>query len=135
MPAILGPAAQRINASVAGFTHTPEAPVSQPTGHSLAEVPELLPTEYGGLQHLFREGLTPGLVEPVVTALQKPTSSLRGVLGGLRPNPVMHQPTNPGPALGTPHDVGAQLAPPVPRALNPGGLPRWVTTIRQTLGL
>lgn len=89
MPAIMSTAAQRINASVAGMTHnplTPANPGAQQHGASVAEVVDLIPTEFGGLTHLFGgEAVPVEQFRPVQTALTD-TTAIAGRLGGLVPD-------------------------------------------------
>lgn len=83
MSAIVQQGAAKINADRAGLTQVdpPESTASAPT------FPEILTgigSEYGGLSHLFGDGL--GAVRPVETAVTVPTDSIRGRLGGLVPS-------------------------------------------------
>jgi|ERR1700685_1304425 len=81
MPAILKVASDKINADTAGLTSAePKVPTAQ--GTSPTEfVSQFVGSEYGGLSHLFSTDLP----TPVVTAVERPTDSLRGRLGGLVP--------------------------------------------------
>jgi hypothetical protein len=85
MPAMLGPAAQTMQNNRPGtFTHAPESPAvatGAPSSVTLSEVVGDLPTEYGGLSHIFSDSM-PAVVE---TAVSTPTDSLPGKLGGLVP--------------------------------------------------
>jgi hypothetical protein len=89
MAAILSPVAQRINASTAGMTHnplTPSNPGAQQHAASAVEVADLVPTEFGGLTHLFGGGGVPlDQFRPVSTSLPE-TTAVAGRLGGLVPN-------------------------------------------------
>lgn len=108
MPAILNPAARRINADVAGLTHVggepnPGAPVAATPTEILHEV---VPTEHGGLAHLFSDGLIPSPTEIVSTDLVQPTGSLLGRLGGLVPRTTSSQAPGPGTQIAPPTTEG-----------------------------
>jgi hypothetical protein len=92
MAGALHAASQRINDSVAGLTgqvHNPSQEPGAPAAASPVEVIDHLPTEFGGLTHLFGGG---GLAEaptqfaPVNVGKEIPAGSVRGVLGGLAPD-------------------------------------------------
>jgi hypothetical protein len=100
MASILNAAAQRINASTAGLTGVKANPSLEPgAAHpaSATEVADLIPTEFGGLTHLFGGQAAPSTqFQPVTTAKTIPTGSLPGKLGGLVPdarNAVTHAAT------------------------------------------
>src|SRR5580692_7099562 len=85
-------AAERINASRAGLTGQTSLPQNEPgAAHpaSPVEVADHIPTEFGGLTHLFGGG---GVVEsptqfaPVNVGREIPTGSVAGKLGGLAPD-------------------------------------------------
>lgn len=91
MPAILNTAAQRVNASVAGLTGAAK-PASQEPGAQVRTTPseliEQLPTEFGGLTHIFSGGGidTVGSLEPVNVSRSVPVGAQPGPLGGLVPD-------------------------------------------------
>lgn len=100
MSGILSAAAQRVNTSVAGLTgqvSDPRQEPGAPQSASATEVADLIPTEFGGLTHIFGGGggeNTPSQFAPVTTARDVPTGSVPGRLGGLVPdvkNTVVHQ--------------------------------------------
>lgn len=125
MPAILNPAARRINADVAGLTHVGGEPnPGAPVGYIPAEtLHEVLPTEHGGLAGIFHDQLITNPAEiltRVDTGLVQPTGSILGRLGGLIPRPVSSQ--APGP--GTQQVAPTGIAPPGTSPANlwgPGG--------------
>jgi len=83
-------AAQRINASRAGLTGQTALPENEPGAQVAAtptEIADLVPTEFGGLSHIFAGGETaiPSVV-PVNTAKTIPSGSVAGKLGGLAPD-------------------------------------------------
>lgn len=97
MPSILGVAAQRINTATAGITGSPTAPDPNVNAGgkgspevpqaSPAEITNLIPTEFGDLTNLFGGEAQPSQqYEPMQTALTIPGGSVRGVLGGLKPD-------------------------------------------------
>jgi hypothetical protein len=83
-------AAKRINTNVAGVTGPPALPENEPGAalvKSATEYTEDLPTEFGGLTHLFGGQAAPSAqYEPVQTAKTIPAGSVRGPLGGLKPD-------------------------------------------------
>lgn len=135
MPAVLGPAAQRINADVAGLTHVAADHTPPPGAPQAATAEEILhgsvPSEFGGLSHIFSDHLVeaPTFVE---TAVSKPTSSLVGRLGGLVPQHTTAQ--EPGPRSGLPPRTfpGGELP---PNGATPVGWQTYVTRARRWLGL
>lgn len=98
MAGVLQLAAQRINAATAGVTGSPtatETGVARAGGKGSGAVPQaspqevtqLLPTEFGDLTSLFGGEAAPSQqYEPMQTALAVPGGSVRGVLGGLKPD-------------------------------------------------
>lgn len=89
MAGVLHSAAQRINTSVAGLTGPASDPAQEPgapQSASLTENLDLIPSEFGGLTHLFG-GSSPEVIHaPVNPALEIPAGSVRGQLGGLAPD-------------------------------------------------
>ena len=89
MPAILTAASQRLNASTAGLTgYQPSHLISEPTTThaSATEILDTVPSEFGGLGHIFGGGggeWTSGLPAPVPTGLVSP-SGVPGPLGGIK---------------------------------------------------
>jgi hypothetical protein len=95
-------AAQRINSATAGLTGSPtatpvgpERAVPRAGGKGSGAVPtaspvealDALPTEFGGLTHLFGGEAAPSQqYEPMTTAVTIPGGSVRGPLGGLKPD-------------------------------------------------
>ena len=53
---------------------------------SATELADLIPTEFGGLSHLFGGEASPTQYEPVNPSLEIPGGSVRGRLGGLVPD-------------------------------------------------
>lgn len=90
MSGALSLAAQRINTATAGLTGKQALPVNEPGAPlpaSPTEVADLLPTEFGGLTHLFGGGeSSPAQYAPVNPALEIPGGSSPGKLGGLAPD-------------------------------------------------
>lgn len=90
MSGVLHTAAQRLNTSVAGLTGQPSDPSQEPGARapaSAVEVANLLPTEFGGLSHLFGGEAQPSQqYAPVNPGLEIPAGSVRGHLGGLAPD-------------------------------------------------
>lgn len=93
MPAIVNAAAHRLEKSTggtatnAGNLSLPQPPVALPT--SPTELVDEVPTEFGGLTHLFGGGSVGEALSqyvPINTALEKPGGSIRGALGGLKPD-------------------------------------------------
>lgn len=97
MPGILSAAAQRVNTSVAGLTgqvSDPRQEPGAPQSASATEAADVIPSEFGGLTHLFGGENTAAQFAPVNTAREIPTGSVPGRLGGLVPdvkNTVVHQ--------------------------------------------
>lgn len=88
MGAIGIPAAQRLNASVAGFTGHEVSPLvtdATSTGASATEALASLPTEFGELTHLFGGSEPVGSTQyaPVQTPLQAP-GGIAGAYGGVK---------------------------------------------------
>lgn len=92
MAGVIHTAAQRLNSSVAGLTGAVALPQHEPGAQhptSPTELLDQLPTEFGGLTHLFGGG---GLVEsptqhaPVNVGRVIPAGSVKGALGGLVPD-------------------------------------------------
>ena len=83
-------AAQRINTSVAGLTGQVSDPAQEPGAPAAAtttELADLIPTEFGGLTHLFGGEAAPSTQHaPVNPGLEIPAGSVRGHLGGLAPD-------------------------------------------------
>jgi len=151
-------AAARINSARAGLTGPTALPENEP-GAQVAKTPTEyiadLPTEFGGLTHLFGGNEIPNsTLEPVNVSLTAPggvagklgglvpdvrtgiQSGLRSVgLGGPPPGGV-----NPG-GVEQPFPQPVGISGPVPGGLNPGGLEQpvsvflknWTTRIRQAL--
>jgi hypothetical protein len=127
MPAILGPAAQRLRADTAGLTHVSEGPPpGAPVAATFREITAALPSEHGGgLHHLFSDSI-PTLVS---TDIIQPTASVIGRHGGLKP--VNEPGTHPGPGtmpgLEIPVGEGWGSGPtgwvPIPPIISPGELP------------
>ena len=98
MAGILAAASQRLNAATAGLTGSPtatEVGVPRAGGKGSGAVPEAspaevlytVPTEFGDLTGLFGGEAAPSQqYEPMQTALTIPGGSVRGVLGGLKPD-------------------------------------------------
>jgi hypothetical protein len=98
MAGALSLAAQRLNAATAGVTGSPtatETGVARAGGKGSGAVPlaspqevtELLPTEFGDLTSLFGGEAAPSQqYEPMQTAVTIPGGSVRGALGGLKPD-------------------------------------------------
>lgn len=92
MAGVIHNAAERLNASRAGLTGAVALPSQEPGAPhptSPTELLEQLPTEFGGLTHIFGGG---GLAEaplqhaPVNVSRVIPSGSVRGQLGGLVPD-------------------------------------------------
>jgi len=82
------------NASTAGLTSAePAVPTAAPA--SFTEALSVIPTTYGGLEHLFSEGIPSPIATP---QLERPTGSVAGKLGGLVPTGVLSA-VKPGPGL------------------------------------
>ncbi len=83
-------AAQRINTSVAGLTGPASDPAQEPGAPQsvgLTEALDLVPSEFGGLTHLFGGEAAPSTQHaPVNPALEIPAGSVQGRLGGLIPD-------------------------------------------------
>jgi hypothetical protein len=90
MAGVLHTAAQRINTSVAGLTGAVRNPSQEPGAPhpaSATEVADLIPSEFGGLTHLFGGSAAPSTqFAPVNTARTIPAGSVKGRLGGLVPD-------------------------------------------------
>ncbi len=90
MAGVIHTAAQRINTSVAGLTgqvSDPRQEPGAPLAASATEVADLIPTEFGGLTHLFGGAAQPSeQFAPVNPGLEIPAGSVRGHLGGLAPD-------------------------------------------------
>lgn len=83
MSAIINAGAQKINADTAGLTSSePEAPTAQ--GPQFSEIMTGIGSEYGGLSHLFGDGMPKGS-GTTDTSVTIPSDSVRGRLGGLVP--------------------------------------------------
>jgi hypothetical protein len=146
MPGALGPAAQRINTDTAGLTHIVEPNPGAPVGAIPHEIiAEALPTEHGGLSHLFTDNLIEPTTHLVDTGLARATNSVPGKLGGLIPQPWKPGPTpvgpNVGPAPGYAWDPARQPFEPGPDSMpNPIPSPtattysNYVVRIRKWLG-
>jgi hypothetical protein len=89
MSGIINAAAQRVNTSVAGLTgqvSDPRQEPGAPQSASAVEVADLIPSEFGGLTHLFGGSGEAQQFAPVQVARDVPTGSLPGKLGGLVPD-------------------------------------------------
>jgi hypothetical protein len=84
-------AAQRINAARAGLTGEAALPTEQPGARrpaSPTEVLQSLPLEFGDLTSMFggEAALPSTQYEPVNVAVHVPGGSVKGILGGLKPD-------------------------------------------------
>jgi hypothetical protein len=90
MAGVLNLAAQRINASTAGLTGRASIPSQEPGAPQSAtatELADLIPSEFGGLTHLFGGEAPPSTQhEPINPSVTIPAGSMRGRLGGLVPD-------------------------------------------------
>lgn len=93
MSAIINAASHRLEratggvATAGGNLSLPQPPVAAPT--SGTELVDEVPTEFGGLTHLFGGGSlaeAAGQFLPVNVGLEKPAGAIRGALGGLKPD-------------------------------------------------
>lgn len=87
MSAIIHNAAARINADTAGLTSTEAHQPTSGAPASFSDIVGAIPTEFGGLTHLFGgfgSGGEPTAYAPINAALEVPTAK-PGIFGGLKP--------------------------------------------------